>query len=637
MKPTKDKYLSLNELTNALQINPGAIELYASKKLISVNPGLPDSKVFSPLDQVRIRFIINAKNADYSLGNIRKLIGDLDPIKTFTDQIDECMIYGKKVYSQLEESLNGMDMLEQINVTCDMELLSSYLKDLNNLKYGLHIIPPNDHPVDPGKIEIPEQSMAAPAHVLSTPKGAKKIEAPKKERKIRFQKLLYAGAIILILIMFAYNYLNDEPAMVAEQKDEFSLIASNSSNDDLNDLSTSNLGLDDSADERSTDIEEVSPSFNTLEPEDNDSSIITSDLDEKETVITTQQDNSGETLDINMSKNLDDLDSAYTSSEAESASKLEDELFKKLVSDLTAKYDRQATTKLPRQNDSKVPAPLNAQSSNKASSDKTISKAKSPKNSSTSSKKENKTDDSTREFSMFAGTTAIVKKEEPKAPTPKTSLKKISKGKPTDVAPKKPKQVDQKPTIASKPAEKVVKIPTVTIQEKISPTTDSETLARKSTASTIKIESTVSKDDETPSTVTTLPDANQTSPPRPTNPEALKWVQKSYESVVSGNVSEAIISASVAITLDPAAINAYINRSWAYSKKGLFDKAIQDCNKALELDPKNALAYNNRGLAFQGGGDLDKAKSDYQQACQLGFEVGCKNYNEVAGILATKP
>ena len=114
----------------------------------------------------------------------------------------------------------------------------------------------------------------------------------------------------------------------------------------------------------------------------------------------------------------------------------------------------------------------------------------------------------------------------------------------------------------------------------------------------------------------------------------MKWAQKSYESVMSGDAGEAIVASSVAITLDPNLVNAYINRSWAYSKKGLYDRAIQDCDKALAIDNDNALAYNNRGLAFQGKGDLDKAKADYERACKLGFDLGCKNYQEVVESLA---
>ena len=121
------------------------------------------------------------------------------------------------------------------------------------------------------------------------------------------------------------------------------------------------------------------------------------------------------------------------------------------------------------------------------------------------------------------------------------------------------------------------------------------------------------------------------APRKTVNPEALQWAQKSYESVLKGDAGEAIVAATVALTLEPDLVNAYINRSWAYSKKGQYDKAIQDCNKALDIDPDNALAYNNRGLALQGKGAIDGAKADYDKACRLGFDVACKNFQEVAG------
>jgi tetratricopeptide (TPR) repeat protein len=121
------------------------------------------------------------------------------------------------------------------------------------------------------------------------------------------------------------------------------------------------------------------------------------------------------------------------------------------------------------------------------------------------------------------------------------------------------------------------------------------------------------------------------APTKTVNPEALQWAQKSYESVLKGDAGEAIVAATVALTLEPELVNAYINRSWAYSQKGRYDKAIADCNKALEIDPDNALAYNNRGLAFQEKGDVNSAKADYDKACRLGFDAACRNFREVAG------
>jgi len=112
-------------------------------------------------------------------------------------------------------------------------------------------------------------------------------------------------------------------------------------------------------------------------------------------------------------------------------------------------------------------------------------------------------------------------------------------------------------------------------------------------------------------------------------PEALDWIQKSFNHVVSGNASEAIVAATVAISFDPEIESPYINRAWAYSKKGDHDKAIQDCNKALSINPGSAFAFNNRGLAYQGKGDMDQAKVDYDKACNLGLDVACRNYREI--------
>ena len=44
------------------------------------------------------------------------------------------------------------------------------------------------------------------------------------------------------------------------------------------------------------------------------------------------------------------------------------------------------------------------------------------------------------------------------------------------------------------------------------------------------------------------------------------------------------------------------------------------------MAPKNAMAFNNRGLVYEKQGDLDRAGKDYFRACELGFEIGCRNY-----------
>jgi len=114
-------------------------------------------------------------------------------------------------------------------------------------------------------------------------------------------------------------------------------------------------------------------------------------------------------------------------------------------------------------------------------------------------------------------------------------------------------------------------------------------------------------------------------------PQALPWVQKSYESLQKREWAEAIRTASVAISLDPNSAVSYSNRAWAYSEKGLFDKALEDCNSALKLDPNSALAYNNRGLTYKKMGQIKESKDDYEKACNLGLELACNNFKAITG------
>ena len=121
------------------------------------------------------------------------------------------------------------------------------------------------------------------------------------------------------------------------------------------------------------------------------------------------------------------------------------------------------------------------------------------------------------------------------------------------------------------------------------------------------------------------------------NSDAMDWLQKSHESASSGKFDETIEFSTKALDADPDLVNAYINRSWAYSEKGEYQMAIEDSNKALQLSPENALALNNRGLAFHRQYQIEKASEDYKKACDLGFEIGCANYKSVADLAPVPP
>lgn len=121
-----------------------------------------------------------------------------------------------------------------------------------------------------------------------------------------------------------------------------------------------------------------------------------------------------------------------------------------------------------------------------------------------------------------------------------------------------------------------------------------------------------------------------------TNTESSEWTTKSLQSLQNKQWAEVIRTASIAISLDPSATAPYINRSWAYAEKGLYEKAISDCNTALNINPHLPLAINNRGLSYMRGGQQENAIRDYRQACEMGLEVACNNFKELVGYLPTE-
>jgi tetratricopeptide (TPR) repeat protein len=107
-------------------------------------------------------------------------------------------------------------------------------------------------------------------------------------------------------------------------------------------------------------------------------------------------------------------------------------------------------------------------------------------------------------------------------------------------------------------------------------------------------------------------------------------VNKSQTSFDKGDWDGAIAAASGAIALDPKNEVAFTNRAGAYANKGKLKEALQDCKTALEINPQFPLAYNNRGYALELSGQLPDAKLDYEKSCNMGNELGCKNYKRVS-------
>lgn len=111
-----------------------------------------------------------------------------------------------------------------------------------------------------------------------------------------------------------------------------------------------------------------------------------------------------------------------------------------------------------------------------------------------------------------------------------------------------------------------------------------------------------------------------------------KLVNKSEASFNRGDWDAAISAASGAIALDPRNEAAYTNRAGAYANKGKLKEALQDCNTAIGINPYFPLAYNNRAYALELSGQVPQAALDYEMSCNMGNDLGCKNYKRVRSL-----
>ncbi|MFC1876553.1 tetratricopeptide repeat protein [Thermodesulfobacteriota bacterium] len=622
MKNFKNKDNSISDLVNEFHVSKSSIELYGIHRLLLPIPDKKSKPAFRPLDKARLKFIAKAKNADYTIGNIKDLIGVLDLGKNEVDQIEESLVYGKKKAAALTDTLEDLDALEQINATCDLELLEAYITDLNNLKYGLDIAPIKTALPDPDTEPIyTKPRTLLYSHVADQITAAAPAIEPKKS-----QRPLVVVAGILLVAISGYLYLGGDPVpdiaknpetpLQIEPAEMTTATAASNEADEIY-LSETDTNPDESVGTLANEPDSREDSFLPLDFPTLKNELNSPSADPMESRLETYSDEQTQDTETTQAL-LDAINEPRAKTpkpvtpEKESSA---DAFFKQLVADLKIKYDEQAQSQKPATNDT---VGLNATPEKKSERKETqnLAVVTVPN------------DDPQANKTTSAGKVLKETKSKSTAATTKTSLKKTTTAPPITVA---PLSVTQRPPSTNAG----VKPPSTKSPKSSSSVVSIKNSIKKATVPTKKIETTkLQTSDESVNQAITPPKPKpKVIPQKPANPEALKWVQKSYESVMSGNAGEAIITASVALTLDPGMVNAYINRSWAYSKKGQYDKAIQDCDKALDIDTDNALAYNNRGLAFQGKGDMDKAKADYERACTLGFDIGCKNYQEIINLV----
>jgi tetratricopeptide (TPR) repeat protein len=106
---------------------------------------------------------------------------------------------------------------------------------------------------------------------------------------------------------------------------------------------------------------------------------------------------------------------------------------------------------------------------------------------------------------------------------------------------------------------------------------------------------------------------------------ASHFKQKDWQSVLR-------ITARV-LSIDPANVIAYANRSAAYSYMGQLDDAMKEADKAIAMNSKFGLAYNNRGYALELMGKTIDAVVDYRLGCLYTSKTACDNYHRLEPTL----
>jgi tetratricopeptide (TPR) repeat protein len=112
----------------------------------------------------------------------------------------------------------------------------------------------------------------------------------------------------------------------------------------------------------------------------------------------------------------------------------------------------------------------------------------------------------------------------------------------------------------------------------------------------------------------------------PGNAEAHYW--RGRARLNTGRFDPAAEDFKTVVKLKPDFSEAYDNLGWLSARQGDYDEGIFYLTKSLELKPQNAWAHYNRGNMLLKRGDTENALEDFEKACKLGFQEGCKAYEE---------
>lgn len=102
-------------------------------------------------------------------------------------------------------------------------------------------------------------------------------------------------------------------------------------------------------------------------------------------------------------------------------------------------------------------------------------------------------------------------------------------------------------------------------------------------------------------------------------PEA--YVNRGYAYLRKGMFDLAVADFTKAIELKPDLIQAYGGRASIYARQNKLDLALLDLNKIIQLAPQNANAHNDRGFVYRRMGKNELALADLDRAIQLYGDV----------------
>jgi tetratricopeptide (TPR) repeat protein len=102
--------------------------------------------------------------------------------------------------------------------------------------------------------------------------------------------------------------------------------------------------------------------------------------------------------------------------------------------------------------------------------------------------------------------------------------------------------------------------------------------------------------------------------------DANYFLQRGFCKGLIGDYEGSIDDFTKAYQLDPVNKYALVSRGSAKNKLGRFEEAIEDFNLALQIDPDYAEIYNNRGFAYKALGNQKAACQDWNTSRKKGNE-----------------